>query len=183
MSVNSSMSRRVTSRVRSARWPTFGAPWGQTDEASDMWDRHDIDVNFKLRTSNFKLNERQGPVLPCRPTLLRSLLMRRRRFVAIAFLLTLIAGVKAQQMLMAPTPKSGGTVNPAFEGWYSNPDGTKSISFGYYNRNTEEALDIPIGPDNIIAPGEANQGQPTHFEPRRHWGVFAVKVPADFSKE
>ena len=61
------------------------------------------------------------------------------------------------------------------------PDGTKSIS--RHNRNTEEALDIPIGADNMIAPGEANQGQPTHFEPRRHWGVFAVKVPADFSKE
>ena len=29
-------------------------------------------------------------------------------------------------------------------------------------------------------PGDSNQGQPTHFEPRRHWGVFAVRVPKDF---
>src|SRR5262245_46131825 len=106
--------------------------------------------------------------------------MRRRRLVVIAFVLALITGVKAQQVLMAPTPRSGSTVNPVFEGWYPNADGTKSISFGYFNRNSEEALDIPIGTDNSIAPGDANQGQPTHFEPRRHWGVFAVKVPADF---
>jgi hypothetical protein len=84
---------------------------------------------------------------------------------------------------MAPAPRSGSTVTPVFEGWYPNPDGTKSISFGYYNRNSEETLDVPVGANNLIQPGSANQGQPTHFEPKRHWGVFAVKVPADFSKE
>jgi hypothetical protein len=109
--------------------------------------------------------------------------MRRRRFVVVAVLFGLVIGVKAQQLLMSPTPKSGGTVNPVFEGWYPNADGTKSISFGYFNRNSEEALDVQIGADNSIAPGEVNQGQPTHFEPRRHWGVFAVKVPANFDKE
>jgi len=89
------------------------------------------------------------------------------------------AAVRAQGPL-APLRASGQTVTPAFEGWYRNPDGTYSISFGYYNRNTEEALEIPIGADNFIEPGNKDQGQPTHFEPRRHWGVFAVKVPADF---
>jgi hypothetical protein len=84
------------------------------------------------------------------------------------------------QLPLAPAKASGQTVTPAFEGWYKNPDGTFSISFGYYNRNTEETLEIPIGPDNFISPGNQNQGQPTHFEPKRHWGVFAVKVPADF---
>src|SRR5438552_4207217 len=84
------------------------------------------------------------------------------------------------QLPLSPAKSAGQTVTPAFEGWYKNADGTYSISFGYYNRNTEEALEIPIGPDNFIQPGSANQGQPTHFEPRRHWGVFAVKVPADF---
>jgi hypothetical protein len=61
-----------------------------------------------------------------------------------------------------------------------NPDGTFSLSFGYFNRNTEEIVDIPIGPNNFIEPGDQNQGQPTEFQPRRHWGVFAVKVPANF---
>src|SRR5439155_23959514 len=84
------------------------------------------------------------------------------------------------QLPLSRTKASGQPVTPAFEGWSRNADGTYSISFGYYNRNAEEALDIPIGPNNSVEPGDANQGQPTHFEPRRHWGVFAVKVPADF---
>lgn len=84
------------------------------------------------------------------------------------------------QLPLSPLKASGQSVTPAFEGWYKNPDGTFSISFGYYNRNSEEALDVPIGPDNFVEPGDKNQGQPSHFEPRRHWGVFAVKVPADF---
>ena len=88
----------------------------------------------------------------------------------------------AQQPL-APVSAAGRTVSPAFEGWYKNPDGTFSISFGYFNRNSAEALDIPVGAANVITPGDTNQGQPTHFEPRRHWGVFAVRVPADFGKK
>jgi hypothetical protein len=111
--------------------------------------------------------------------------MRTRLAVVVAFGLTLAAWPRVSaQLPLAPAPRSGATVNPVFEGWYPNPDGTRSISFGYYNRNTEEALDIPIGPNNLIEPGQPNQNQPTHFEPKRHWGVFAVKVPADFgSKE
>ena len=30
-------------------------------------------------------------------------------------------------------------MTPAFEGWYRNADGSFSISFGYYNRNSEES--------------------------------------------
>jgi len=84
------------------------------------------------------------------------------------------------QRPLAPPSKSGQTVTPAFEGWYPNGDGTYSISFGYFNRNSVEVLEIPIGPDNAVGPGEQNQGQPTHFQPGRHWGVFAVRVPKDF---
>lgn len=84
------------------------------------------------------------------------------------------------QLPLAPSTPSGSTATPAFEGWYRNADGSYSISFGYYNRNTSEVLTVPIGPDNSISPGPADQGQPTYFYPRRHWGVFAVKVPAGF---
>lgn len=84
------------------------------------------------------------------------------------------------QLPLQPVSASGQTVTPVFEGWYRNPDGTFSISFGYFNRNAEEVLEIPIGAENSLAPGAADQGQPTRFHPRRHWGVFAVKVPADF---
>ena len=58
--------------------------------------------------------------------------------------------------------------------------GRYSLSFGYYNRNATEVLNVPVGPDNFVSPGPLDQGQPTYFYPRRHWGVFAVKVPADF---
>jgi hypothetical protein len=51
---------------------------------------------------------------------------------------------------------------------------------GYFNRNTKEALDIPVGPNNRVEPGPADQGQPTHFESGRQWGVFVIKVPKDF---
>lgn len=84
------------------------------------------------------------------------------------------------QLPLAPPRTSGQAVTPVFEGWYPNGDGTFSISFGYFNRNSAEVVELPIGPDNTIEPGQPNQGQPTHFEPGRHWGVFAIKVPADF---
>ncbi|MBL0171030.1 MAG: hypothetical protein IPP90_09915 [Gemmatimonadaceae bacterium] len=70
-----------------------------------------------------------------------------------------------------------------FEGWYRNSDGTYSLSFGYYNRNAMEQLNVPIGDENFVSPGPANQGQPSAFSPRRHWGVFAVVVPADFGQK
>ena len=80
---------------------------------------------------------------------------------------------------------SGGPVVPIFEGWYRNPDGTFELSFGYFNVNTEETLEIPVGSDNFIDPPEFDGRQPTVFEPvpdedRRHWGAFTVTVPADF---
>jgi hypothetical protein len=74
-------------------------------------------------------------------------------------------------------------VTPAYEGWYKNADGTFTLSFGYLNRNASEVVEIPIGPQNFVSPGERNQGQPSEFQPDRHWGVFGVRVPADFGKK
>lgn len=70
----------------------------------------------------------------------------------------------------------GELVAPVFEGWFRDETGTLMLSFGYLNRNFEQELDVPIGPDNKIEPGPADQGQPTHFVPRRQWGAFAVPV-------
>ena len=84
----------------------------------------------------------------------------------------------------APIPHAiGQSVSASFEGWYPNPGGTHSLVFGYFNRNYEEHLDIPIGPSNRFEPGPADRGQPTHFLPRRQTGVFAVVVPADFGDQ
>lgn len=107
--------------------------------------------------------------------------MRLVQLVSVSLGLSLPV-VAAAQLPLAPIAKSGQTVTPVFEGWYRNPDGSFSISFGYYNRNAGEVIEIPVGPDNFVAPGDSNQGQPTRFEVRRHWGVFAVIVPANFEK-
>jgi hypothetical protein len=112
-------------------------------------------------------------------------MMFRKRLAVVASLLAmvLVSLTSVAQIPLAPPSTKGQTVTPAFEGWYRNPDGTYSLSFGYFNRNFEEVLEIPVGPDNFFEPGPANRGQPTHFQPRRHWGVFAITVPADFGYE
>ncbi|HKS04849.1 MAG TPA: hypothetical protein VJR92_00930, partial [Gemmatimonadaceae bacterium] len=90
------------------------------------------------------------------------------------------ATTSGAQYPMTPVKSTGQSVTPVFEGWYRLPNGSYALSFGYFNRNAEEIIDIPVGPDNNISPGEQNQGQPTRFYPRRHWGVFALTVPASF---
>ncbi len=74
----------------------------------------------------------------------------------------------------------GQTVTPAYEGWYPNEDGSYSLSFGYFNRNFGEVVEIPFGEQNRLEPANFDGAQPTTFHPRRHWGVFTVVVPADF---
>ena len=76
----------------------------------------------------------------------------------------------------------GQNVAPVFEGWERNPDGTFNMVFGYLNRNYEEEVDIPIGPNNRIDLDGDDRGQPTHFYPRRQRFVFKVVVPRDWDK-
>jgi len=78
-----------------------------------------------------------------------------------------------------PLGSTGEAVFPAVEGWYENEDGSFTLLVGYFNRNDEGALDIPFGPNNRIEPGGPDRGQPTHFLPGRHYGVFTIR----FSKE
>src|SRR6188508_1123418 len=78
---------------------------------------------------------------------------------------------------------SGQNVAPGYEGWEEDADGTKYFLFGYMNRNWEEEPDVPVGPNNGFSPGNADQGQPTHFLPRRNRFVFRVKVPATFGEK
>jgi hypothetical protein len=95
------------------------------------------------------------------------------------------AGVASAQpprtaLPLEPQRERGASITPAYEGWFTNPDGSFSLLIGYYNRNSKEALDVPIGPNNRVEPGGPDQGQPTHFESGRQWGVFVIKVPKDF---
>jgi hypothetical protein len=82
------------------------------------------------------------------------------------------------------TYSSGQPLSPAYEGWMPNADGTFTMYFGYMNSNWLQEFDVPIGPDNSIEPGGPDQGQPTHFYPRRNPFLFTIKVPKDLgSKE
>ena len=78
---------------------------------------------------------------------------------------------------------SGRSVVPYLEGWIRNPDETFDFVFGYLNRNTEEELVIPPGPDNSVMPDGPDRGQPTYFAPRRQPRIFRVRVPKDWGKK
>ena len=78
---------------------------------------------------------------------------------------------------------TGQEVVPVYEGWERNPDGSSNLVFGIMNRNWEEELDIPIGPVNNIEPGGPDQGQPTHFLPRRNRFLVRIRVPSDFGEK
>ena len=67
------------------------------------------------------------------------------------------------------------------KGGRSAPTAQKYFVFGYMNRNWVEEIDVPIGPDNSFNIGGADQGQPTHFLPRRNRFIFRVPVPAGFT--
>lgn len=81
---------------------------------------------------------------------------------------------------LAQSYTSGQHIEPAFEGWKPNPDGTYNMMFGYMNENWEEEPDVQIGENNYFSPGEADRGQPTHFLPRRNRFTFEVTVPSDW---
>ena len=104
------------------------------------------------------------------------------RYAKCALVLALIVvaapSARTQQVRYA----RGQNVAPAFEGWERNSDGTFNMVFGYLNRNYEEEVDIPIGPDNRIDLDGDDRGQPTHFYPRRQRFVFKVVVPRDWDK-
>lgn len=77
------------------------------------------------------------------------------------------------------TYSRGQEVHPSYEGWMPNDDGSFTMYFGYMNANWLQEFDIPIGPDNNIEPGGPDQGQPTHFYPRRNPFLFTIRVPKD----
>jgi hypothetical protein len=94
-------------------------------------------------------------------------------------------------------PADGLGVAPFFDGWYENPDGSVTFSFGYSNLSRDDIAEIPLGPDNFITPKEFDGRQPTSFPPaiadsaegvqrrpdnrrERERGVFTITVPPTF---
>jgi hypothetical protein len=121
---------------------------------------------FSLLTSRFVFRFRFGSVF----------------LVTLAASMATLAGQAPSQLPLDPVRETGQSVIGAYEGWYQNSDGSYSLLVGYFNRNQKEALEIPVGPNNRIEPGGPDMGQPTHFLPRRQWGVFVIRVPKDFGK-
>jgi hypothetical protein len=114
--------------------------------------------------------------------------------VFVLFIAVAAGTVHLQAQTAASSPKlptelsnirfnSGQSVVPYFEGWIRNPDGTFDLVFGYFNRNWEQELAIPAGPDNTVELGGPDAGQPTFFLPRRQRFVYRVTVPKDFGKK
>jgi hypothetical protein len=101
--------------------------------------------------------------------------------------------MRAGQQGVGQTPSSlplsqtvrerGSSLTGAYEGWFYGKDGSTYALVGYFNRNTKQEFDIPVGPNNRVDPGGPDQGQPTHFMAGRQWGVFAVKLPKDLGNK
>jgi hypothetical protein len=91
----------------------------------------------------------------------------------------------AAGMLAVPAARAqvqysrGQDVQPVFEGWKRNPDQTYTLYFGYFNRNFEEIVDIPVGPENKFD-DNVDHSQPTHFLTRRQMFVFPVILPKNW---
>jgi hypothetical protein len=107
--------------------------------------------------------------------------------VLLAAVAVACAGDAGGQQLPTAIPQtkfaSGQDIVPYFEGWIHNPDGSFDMVFGYFNRNWEEEIAIPPGPDNLVEPGGPDRGQPTYFLPRRQGWVYRVRVPANFGNQ
>jgi hypothetical protein len=78
---------------------------------------------------------------------------------------------------------AGQDIQPVFEGWTPNDDGSYNFLFGYINRNYTDRPAVPVGERNFFSPGEPDRGQTTYFYPRLHRYQFTVPVPASWGPE
>src|SRR5262245_55893050 len=124
------------------------------------------------RTSSADRDAMRTRLESLEPTLAEPRRVRRGNPLVLVSMMLFVSAVYAQ---LPPEPKP--SVVPAFEGWEKNADETFNLLFGYFNRSWTQEFDIPIGSDNNIQPGSPDQGQPTHFFPRRSRFVFRVHAP------
>jgi hypothetical protein len=102
--------------------------------------------------------------------------------VAASVVVTASTQAPPYQLPMEPPREFGTSITASMEGWFDNPDGTKTFIVGYLNRNSKMEIDVPIGENNKIEPGGPDYGQPTHFMPHRQLGMFTITVPKDFGQ-
>jgi hypothetical protein len=109
-----------------------------------------------------------------------------RRFILVALAVVFVAaGLARAQNEVTNNFKfnSGQDVQPVFEGWSKNADGSFNMHFGYLNRNYVETPAVPVGINNSIEPGGPDRGQPTFFYPRTQRNLFKVVVPKEWDKK
>lgn len=126
--------------------------------------------------------------------------MRRTAVTLLSWALMIFAHTNLAQIppVLSPLSESplrsqGQNVIPLFDGWFPNEDGSFTMCFGYFNMNTEEVINVPLGDKNYITPPEFDGLQPTHFDTtpdpdltrefRRYWCAFSVIVPADYGMQ
>ncbi len=109
--------------------------------------------------------------------------MTRSRVLLAVAVVVLTVGLQSDRGHAQTRFNSGRNVQPVFEGWQQNADGSFNLMFGYLNRNYVERPTVPVGPGNFFSPGDADRGQPTYFYNRRQIYVFSVRVPADFGDQ
>lgn len=114
--------------------------------------------------------------------------MSHPKSVAVAVMLVLSLGASHRASAQVEVDNnfkfnSGQAVQPAFEGWSRNADGSFDMHFGYLNRNWVQEISIPVGPNNSIEPGGPDRGQPTFFYTRTQRNLFTVTVPKDWGKK
>lgn len=121
--------------------------------------------------------------------------MKKNYYILLALLLTIFSGSAMGQVMHL----SGQSIQPIYEGFDRNADGSFTMWFGYLNRNYNETPNVPIGENNLFQvadgvrtagpldpglilnnAGPVDRGQPAYFYPRRQQFVFGVQVSADF---
>jgi hypothetical protein len=113
----------------------------------------------------------QGLICPALDTL-RALSRAGRLTVAAALV---VAVVLIQPMFAQPTQP----IYLQYDGFVRNPDGTITVSFGYFNMNNVNVT-IQPGGANSFAPGAGDRNQPVTFLKGRHRFACSMVVDKSF---
>lgn len=89
------------------------------------------------------------------------------RLTAVAFALVFGVVTAAQAQQNQP-------IYPAYDGFLKNPDGSFTLSFGYFSHNAD-VVTVPSGANNTFAPTPGDRMQPTTFKPGQ-WRFQCVMV-------
>jgi len=90
--------------------------------------------------------------------------------------------VRPEAQVRPPDPSDRlPAIQPVYDGWYKNADGTLTFSYGYYNR-TNKPIEVPVGPNNTFSPEPADRGQPTVFQPGTERNTLLVTLPGNFNQ-